>query len=973
MEFFLNLYLLKTFRMDEVRRVVLSTDKSEEALVEDTMLPIELKSDFNIIDEMDISGTVDLYEQYLKERDSCTKYRLIVTISEYISNVLFNPTTMVFDNKTTYLTSLVMNRLSGSSLGTYSTSVIYSPTQDYASYTTSLTTSRWAFLYGYDVFDNIVFRSSKFKKGNKMDAKVPKSDTTGKWEHTFLKDDINSIADTINNNLVEVDGWLGFTTPTKLLVFKSNITSEADPIDPAFKNFISDTGNCEFNDMFPTRNALSTCYSVINEPGFNFYAQEESWKYYLTYPYSNVYDHWLVVGGMPCIKVTPYVSGQDSNPVSGDCIVLEIPYNHGVKKNDTIRFFFTPRNGTATQRTLKVIKVPNSKTLVVPNYDTQDFINTVKEPRIKRTINDVPCVYYIRVFRRIPFWGKKNENITLNNINIKLKENETTYENFSHYRYNLAFAKNIYNDKQTQVLFSDSVDLQYLTDNLGRPLSEIYFTIIKNNENNEDSTRWRFNDGGGSAPVDITKDASGNKYLTQFQKYFSRGSTGFELAEIDGYNKYFGNNLLTYNDYKNKYPNVFTMHNLDKTQSYSDSGYKLSFKDNTKTTPPYTITIAGDNRAVGDDNYLEEYPASPKSMEVASPLYTNSYRFDDEKNIFYYGDICELDIINYKETILSTACNRFNTAQRESFYVKDTIMATHNILFDDLDKIILYGENNSSQYGANGPSYSTEADSQYIPATGVMAYSTGGDRSWGSNTGVDSICASGDAGNKEFIWRGITTVGPRPEGYYHQAHYPITLKWYSSIINTRTFLRLYINKNLGWKTEECNEGGEVIKYLVLFSTKPHMLVNNSIIRLLYKGINEMEIDIPLTIRVSQLDEYKIMIPYTDELKDIINSEFNKMEIRYFSTDTPLYAKHIGNGKYVWRDLLKNGESDDLLTSHEEFPFTNGNFYINKQIMFHLRRQGIGSRDMMYTLFPNDLDLNLINLEQYNYQEINENC
>jgi hypothetical protein len=326
--------------MDVVKRVVLSTDKSEEALVEDTLLPIELGTNFNIIDEMDISGTVDLYEQYIKERDSCTKYRLIVTISEYISNVLFNPTTMIFDNDTTYFTNLIMNRLSGSNLATYSTSVIYSPTQLYSTYTTPLTKNRWGFLYGYDIYDNIVFRSDKFKKGNKMDAKVPKLTTaSNQWEHTFLKDDIISIVNTINNNLVEVDGWLGFTTPTKLLVFRSKVTSEADAVEPAFKNFISSTGNCEFNDMFPTRNALSTSYSIINEPSFNFYTREESWKYYLTYPYRNIYDHWLVVGGIPCIKVTPYVSGQDSNPVSGDCIVLETPYNHGIKKNDTIRFF----------------------------------------------------------------------------------------------------------------------------------------------------------------------------------------------------------------------------------------------------------------------------------------------------------------------------------------------------------------------------------------------------------------------------------------------------------------------------------------------------------------------------------------------------------------------------------------------------------------------------------------------------------
>ena len=45
----------------------------------------------------------------------------------------------------------------------------------------------------------------------------------------------------------------------------------------------------------------------------------------------------------------------------------------------------------------------------------------------------------------------------------------------------------------------------------------------------------------------------------------------------------------------------------------------------------------------------------------------------------------------------------------------------------------------------------------------------------------------------------------------------------------------------------------------------------------------------------------------------------------------------GSGRYRWRDIVPNGfeESDGII---EEYPFTNGCFYINKQINIFVRRQ-----------------------------------
>ena len=45
----------------------------------------------------------------------------------------------------------------------------------------------------------------------------------------------------------------------------------------------------------------------------------------------------------------------------------------------------------------------------------------------------------------------------------------------------LAFAKNIYSDNLSQVVFTDDIKIKLLKDNLGRPLSDIYLTVLKNN------------------------------------------------------------------------------------------------------------------------------------------------------------------------------------------------------------------------------------------------------------------------------------------------------------------------------------------------------------------------------------------------------------------------------------------------------------------------------------------------------------
>jgi hypothetical protein len=49
--------------------------------------------------------------------------------------------------------------------------------------------------------------------------------------------------------------------------------------------------------------------------------------------------------------------------------------------------------------------------------------------------------------------------------------------------YNLAFSENIYTDTISQFVFNEDINVSGLTDNLGRPLSQLYLTVMKTDSN----------------------------------------------------------------------------------------------------------------------------------------------------------------------------------------------------------------------------------------------------------------------------------------------------------------------------------------------------------------------------------------------------------------------------------------------------------------------------------------------------------
>ncbi len=219
--------------------------------------------------------------------------------------------------------------------------------------------------------------------------------------------------------LKEENGWFGFMDP--------NQTSNTP---------------CTFNDMTPSRDI----FDLISTDGV------KNWEIKITYPaYSARTSGDITDGGLLIID--------KSNGMMGNIPMLQLstPIKHNLSQGDTVRISGLSPSSADGDYTVERIGIDNgdlSEYSFLIHADQATLLGG--NPRMIRVVNGEPSTYYFRAFNAISL--------------------DDDYEN-----YNLAFSKNIYNDKIPQVVFNNDIDVSGLRDNLGRPLSELYLTFIKAN------------------------------------------------------------------------------------------------------------------------------------------------------------------------------------------------------------------------------------------------------------------------------------------------------------------------------------------------------------------------------------------------------------------------------------------------------------------------------------------------------------
>ena len=347
--------------MEKTNKILLNSVKLPNNVNVDTSLQFGLENSNKPIPLNDINVTVSQYEQFLKERKECTKYRFYGVIKPVVSNPIFNENIKIYLN------------------------------------------------------DN--------------------NDITTKIIPSF--------------SIFEKDGWIGYYN---------------DELDEDALQFNDNkSALCEFFPFDPGYDRLR----MLDSDGLQNYLMK------ITYPFENR-DIQLTKNnlgvtlkdGIPVIEKFPIEL--NGRTYTG----FRTAMNHGLSEGNRIQLLnfidTSPYTLNLDTKFYRVFKLGNQlndnklRTFVI-DLDPSEIDFNVGVSTIKRVVKDKSSQYYVRRFK---------------SLTVDYKDYDL---------YPAAYGVTYFNDDVAAFNFKTDVDVNNLTDNLGRPLSELYLTIVKN-DNDSDAT-----------------------------------------------------------------------------------------------------------------------------------------------------------------------------------------------------------------------------------------------------------------------------------------------------------------------------------------------------------------------------------------------------------------------------------------------------------------------------------------------------
>ena len=956
------------------KRIRLNSTDSVNSVDRENFLDVEIKQHTKVFPFGNVIDTIDQRQQFETERENCTKYRLILTVNPYCSNILFNTVTEIVQNegndKTDDGNKLIFvnsKAISVSNTGEYEikgkqtnvTNVDMVRNTEYAN-------GKSPFVYhcGWDIFNNHILRNQTFKLVNSYKTKpivtfttkdkdgkeikdkdgkdieqnvnvfntirdfmrdangdniklhrrtdIDHIDTNNTNKRLYLGDDVLSFEDSMNANIYEQNGWFGFNNRSSIVTTEWNDKiKEWKDMQTAKVFNDEDSLACGFIEMYPD----SSLYSF--SPKYNKFQnrEEHNWDICITYPYKNDYGYKydedtnkidlnkknikLIVtktSDNEIINALLLANVRKTKGTSGQDILLFRSFvKHNLKTGDKFKLFYSDDKETYTEIKDILFEVVNIGNLESEYQDYYFYINNIQDVydnignenlddysfRFIKVVNNRECKYYFRKFKKLPNFKFKKRDLTDEDVdnNEKFKDyidhNCSTKEGkmllFSKEQYPLAFSNTVYGDGNTQIVFTDSIDIDKLTDNLGRPITELYITFIKRNKGHD---VWY-----NATQSDLKK--------IEFSHCFSEVISGLK------------------------------MHN----EPYDSD----DLKDLRKELNDITCITTKDENLFFD-----------KDIDI------------DNTNEFY-GDLVELNQGTMKETVLSDVCFRFNTEQRENgTFAKCGKYVYDAIITDDYDL-------------------------------------------------AGFVCDANELDEKNII---------RNEGYYYKAHYPIKVREFGA-------MRQGSHKEI--KVSSCKPKQSNGMFIEVVSTLRSGVTSGSIVYLYdteqnNKKVAELTVNsvqssvrfllntmkrkdanyTPIFDYISIFDIVKGLLyservvkkgeKWTNEYgleeiaekDDITVKDYSqpKYIMRLKNIDIPHYAYEVGENSnvFLWRDVLNVGNKDTVELT--EYPFANGHFYINKEINFFLKRQDpFGYNDLYASeLYPNDIYGNVKEENIYEYKD-----
>lgn len=954
------------------KRIRLASTTSVNSIDEKTLVNVDIKRHTKSFPFPSLSYTIDQMEQFEMERADSTKYRLILTINPYCTNILFNAVTEIVQNEGTDDKNAL--KIASSNKGINNLNVggytIKGKKTDVTNIdmvrNTEYSNGDKPFVYhcGYDIFNNHILRNQTFKLVNtistnsniyntiedfmryadgspvkyskRLSIKTIPPQTPTDNMHLYLKDDVLDFIDSINTNLSEENGWWGFNNRATIPSCEYNEEEWRDlNISKVFNN---EQMGCGFVEMYPD----STLYSF--NPKYNKFQnrEEHNWDICITYPYENDEENILVCGMLQnnekLFNGLLLASYSQILGTSGQPILMFRSYvKHNLNIGDDIKLYYSTsqdaKNGykEIEERLFRVVNVGNMDGEYRDYYfyinDVEEILEEVGDIdeigndytfRFVKVINNRNCKYYYRKFKKLPNLKFKREELTdeitqnkeefenyiTNNARVVVTDNNSPMLSFSKEQYPLGFSKTIYNDDVTQVVFTDTLDVDKLLDNLGRPLTQLFITIIKRNKGHE--------------------------------LWYKQNKTADDMKKIE-FSHCFGE----------------VVSGIDVHGEWTD--------DNTENFLLDLRLNVGDVTQLNVEN-KDNYAIS-KDVKI-----------DDDE---FYGDVVELDCYNMSETILSDVYFRFNTEQREHIFDEENELNCGTFVYDEIisDDYDLHGfkceHYDMDCVNTNGEPKDEEDDCEYKP-------------------------------NKSNNYKRTTY---RLEGYYYKAHYPIQIRDFG-VMKQGSHKEIIVS--------ECRPRQANGMFIEVLTALRYSISAGDII---YLCDDKEDISIPLFVNdvlsnirflISPMipnddENYKSVFDIVDGLlhsdgkiitEDDVESVYHwedkdgisrtahtedigtevfdyskpKYILRVKNNEIPFYAYKVDSNLYIWRDLLTVGNKDAV--NLDEYPFANGHFYINKAINFYLKRQDAFGNNNLYSedLIPNDISGNIKKGNNYEYND-----
>jgi hypothetical protein len=222
--------------------------------------------------------------------------------------------------------------------------------------------------------------------------------------------------------------------------------------------------------------------------------------------------------------------------------------NHGLNQGDKIQlnnFIDLTANNTLNlgnkfYRVFKLGNQTNNKKLrtFIIDVDPSEIGFNIGSSTVKRVVKDKPSQYYVRQYR---------------SITVDYKDYDL---------YPAAYGVTYFNDDVAAFNFKTDIDVNGLIDNLGRPLSELYLTIIKNdNDSNPTSVNsqyWLQQQQNLSSTIntrfwtpisggyDLENDVNINYNIRSYKDPNYVGSLYYE--NIDESDEFFDGDIVEYNE-----------------------------------------------------------------------------------------------------------------------------------------------------------------------------------------------------------------------------------------------------------------------------------------------------------------------------------------------------------------------------------------------------------------------------------------